>query len=353
MSNPFYYGGRVEPDQFVGRQSELRRIFTALEVAHTGQMQSVSVVGPRRIGKSSLLWYVTQRYHKYLQNATTYRFVYIDLQNARCHTLAGLLGEIITQLGLGGRIGKPSLVDFQDTILKLKNQGISPVICLDEFEELIERQTAFPVDVYDSWRSLINQHALAFIIASKTPLPALAQAGKYTSPFFNVFTSLRLGELTDSEARQLIARSADCDHPFSPHEQENLLRLAGKHPYKLQLAGSLLYDAKAQGAPMRWSRLRRDFYHQCEQAGLATPWRKTMGMRLTAAISWLVVTPATWLGRAMLEGVLRLKKDDVSQTTAWIFGAVLLIVSIGLLFGSITINPDEMWQLIERIRGNP
>ena len=55
MSNPFYYGGRVEPDQFVGRQSELRRIFAALEIAHTGQMQSVSVVGPRRIGKSSLL----------------------------------------------------------------------------------------------------------------------------------------------------------------------------------------------------------------------------------------------------------------------------------------------------------
>ena len=353
MSNPFFYGGRVEPDQFVGRQNELRRIFTALEVAHTGQMQSLSVVGPRRIGKSSLLWYVTQRYHKYLQNAKKYRFVYIDLQNAQCHTLAGLLSEIATQLGARGRIGHQPLIAFQNTITALRRDGFFPVICLDEFEELIERQTAFPVDVYDSWRSLINQHALAFIIASKTPLPALAQAGKYTSPFFNVFTLLQLGELTDSEARQLIARGATCQHPFSPREQENLLRLAGRHPYKLQLAGSLLYLAKAQGGPVRWSRLRREFYYQCEQAGLATPWWKTMGVRLTAAISWLVVTPATWLGRALLEGVLRLKKDDVSQTTAWMFGTGLIIAMIAILFGLITINPDEMLQLIERIRGNP
>jgi hypothetical protein len=174
MSNPFYYGGRVEPDQFVGRQSELRRIFTALEVAHTGQMQSVSVVGPRRIGKSSLLWYVTQRDSAFLQNAARYRFVYLDLQDARCHTLQGLLGQITTELGIRGKIGQLSLVTFQDAIIALKQQGILPVICLDEFEELVERQTAFPGDVYDSWRSLMNQHALAFITASKTPLPALA-----------------------------------------------------------------------------------------------------------------------------------------------------------------------------------
>jgi hypothetical protein len=202
-------------------------------------------------------------------------------------------------------------------------------------------------------RSLINQHALAFITASKTPLPALAQAGKYTSPFFNVFTSLPLGEFTDGEARQLIARGAHCDHPFTPQEQEKLLRLAGRHPYKLQLAGSLLYIAKAQGKPVHWSRLQRDFYHQCEQVGLAKPWRKTIGVRLAAAISWLVVTPATWLGRAMLEGVLRLKKDDVSQSTALMFGTGLIIAMIAILFGLIRINPNEMLQLIERIRGNP
>jgi hypothetical protein len=45
MSNPFYYGGRVEPDQFVGRQSELRRIFTALEVAQPGKCRVCRSLG--------------------------------------------------------------------------------------------------------------------------------------------------------------------------------------------------------------------------------------------------------------------------------------------------------------------
>jgi len=124
---------------------------------------------------------VTQRDSAFLQNAARYRFVYLDLQDARCHTLQGLLGQITTELGIRGKIGQLSLVTFQDAIIALKQQGILPVICLDEFEELVERQTAFPGDVYDSWRSLMNQHALAFITASKTPLPALAQAAIQSS----------------------------------------------------------------------------------------------------------------------------------------------------------------------------
>lgn len=66
MPNPFFYGGRVNPEQFVGRRAELQRIFAGLEVAHTGQMQSFSIVGPRRVGTSSLLFYVANRHAQYL-----------------------------------------------------------------------------------------------------------------------------------------------------------------------------------------------------------------------------------------------------------------------------------------------
>jgi hypothetical protein len=55
----------------------------------------------------------------------------------------------------------------------------------------------------------------------------------------------------------------------------------------------------------------------------------------------------------VLEGVLRLNKDDVSQSTALMFGTGLIIAMIAILFGLIRINPNEMLQLIERIRGNP
>lgn len=269
MPNPFFYGGRVSPEQFVGRVKELRRIFAGLEVTYTGQMQSFSVVGPRRIGKSSLLFYVANKYADYLQDAAPYRFAYLELQDARCHTLTGLLDGILAQLGAGERPGRASpLVEFQEAILALKRSGALPVVLLDEFEELVHRREQFTLDFYESLRYLMNQHALALITASKTPLIDLAQTLGYTSPFFNIFTHLPLGELTAEEARQLVARGATCDRPFTPTEQMEILTLAGNHPYKLQLAGSLLYLAKAENRPVDWGKLRREFVTQLQSVGL-------------------------------------------------------------------------------------
>ena len=101
MPNPFFYGGRVNPEQFVGRSAELQRIFAGLEVTHTGQMQSFSVVGPRRIGKSSLLFYIANKYARDLTQAAQYRFGYFELSDAHCRTLDGLLDGILKQLGGG------------------------------------------------------------------------------------------------------------------------------------------------------------------------------------------------------------------------------------------------------------
>jgi len=351
MPNPFFYGGRVEPEQFIGRRAELQRIFAGLEVAHTGQMQSFSVVGPRRIGKSSLLFYVAQRYARYLHDAAPYRFAYIELQDAHCHTLTGLLDGILKQLGAGQLVGNaPPLVEFQDAISALKARGILPVVCLDEFEELTYHRDQFTFECYESWRFLMNQHALAFITASKAPLIDLAQTLGYTSPFFNIFTHLPLGEFTDDEARALIARGATCDRAFTPTEQNELLLLAGKHPYKLQLAGSLLYLAKGESGAVDWAELRRAFQRQCELVGLETPIQKTLRARIGAALRWLFALPEL-LGRAILEGLLRLKKDDVSETTAWIVGAVLLVVLVLILLGYVSVNLEDALKLVERLRG--
>ncbi len=133
MPNPFYYGGHVNPEQFVGRKSELQRIFAGLEVAHTGQIQSFSVVDPGRIGKSSLLFYVTSRYRQYLGPSAKYRFAFVDLQSAECKTLDGLLKRILKELGVNSRgSDKMTLEKFQDAIIALKDGGALPVICLDE-----------------------------------------------------------------------------------------------------------------------------------------------------------------------------------------------------------------------------
>jgi len=54
MSNPFFYGNPVHPDQFIDRRREMRRITGRI----VNQGQSTAVVGEPRSGKTSLLDYL-------------------------------------------------------------------------------------------------------------------------------------------------------------------------------------------------------------------------------------------------------------------------------------------------------
>ena len=64
----------------MGRADILRDTFTELDATHKGQLSSVSIVGPRRMGRSSLLYHICQTYTQHLPNADNYRFHYVDLQ---------------------------------------------------------------------------------------------------------------------------------------------------------------------------------------------------------------------------------------------------------------------------------
>jgi len=238
-----------------------------------------------------LLFYIANRYSQYLQQSANYCVAYVELSDANCRTLDGLLKTILQRLGAGEMAGnKSALAEFQDAIVALNTGGKHPVVCLDEFEELTDHPDQFTLDLYDSWRYLINQHAVAFVTGSKTPLIDLQELG-FSSPFFNVFTHLPLGELTDDEARELIARCAECDRPFTPIEQSEAMLLAGNHPYRLQLAGSLAYEAKANGRAVDWAKLRNGFMQQLKQVGLEVDWKRSAKKfgreHQTTIFSWL------------------------------------------------------------------
>ena len=52
IENPFYHRGAIRRmDDFIGRDAEINQILGLLSNG-----QSVSLIGPRRIGKSSLLY---------------------------------------------------------------------------------------------------------------------------------------------------------------------------------------------------------------------------------------------------------------------------------------------------------
>lgn len=374
MPNPFVYGGRIEdPHHFVGRKAELQYIFDRLEaVVHTGQPQSISVVGPRRIGKSSLLYHLTQVYHQRLSQPEVYLCAYLNLQSAACQTLSGLLGTALQRLleqvqkvhkerdKVAQRLHKRlqaiqrghavTLVEFEETIKdigRLPGSRRWPVLCLDELECLIDEPTEFPLDVYQSWRSLISANQIIFIVASMTSLVELAQLGGLTSPFFNAFdrTLLPLGELTPAEAERLLERGRTCDRPFHDDECRRILRLAGHRPWRLQVVGSLVYEAKAGGRAVDWKVVRQRYDQQVRPRLTSQPWWRTALTKFSQALHWLVRSPK-YLGRLIL---LLLKRPTDEEPTNWLAGALTLIL-IGLVIAGV-IGWDEVKAWIELLLG--
>jgi hypothetical protein len=345
MPNPFFYGPCIQDERyFVGRRAELRQIFSAFETAYTGQVQPVSIVGPRRIGKSSLLIHVTQVYRQHLKNPAAYRFVYVDLDDPHCHTQAGLLGYILDALRCSGPAASSvlTLAAFADCLEQFNRQNACcTIICLDEFEHLARRRAEFPDEFFVGLRSLAQKACLSLLTASRIPLQELFPPGWQSSPFFNIFTLVELKNLTEAEADALVDRGRACDRPFSGDDCAELRKLAGENPYALQVAGSLLYEAKAQ-PPVDWARLRRDFHAQVNYALGHQPFEKKLAAWLAKAGRWLLHSPQH-LGRAVLD---LLKYDKAAESTAWIVGSVLIVVAILVLVRAV--DPALLIDLFKR-----
>lgn len=329
MPNPFFFAGKItNSEQFIGREKELKKIFGYLDTTHTGQIQHVSVVGQRRIGKSSLLYHISQIYSTQLSGHENYRFVYLDLDNPHCHTLYGLLHHILEKLDLPAP-AQPTLERFYDLIeQEHEKKKIWSVFLMDEFEHLSERASEFPDGFYESLRSLGNNNIVGLVTASQYKLQDLASQGKLTSPFFNIFHQIDLKEFTDAETKTLLERGRQSDRPFTEYECQQIIKLARNHPACLQLAAKSVYEAKEDNKPVNWGDIKQELRKQPPYRTAASPvlnWAVKI-------IKWPFVSLPQMVGRAFFD---ILKYEKSAPETNWIVGVILLAAAMGLLAGVI------------------
>jgi AAA+ ATPase superfamily predicted ATPase len=191
--NPFTNRGVITNEaDFIGREEQLGEIIERLRM-----LQSSSVVGERRIGKSSLLYHLAQTGARRIEDGR-YRFFYLDLQDARFHTAAGFFRATLKALGvapdtINGAIKDEqslnrNLIAFTDQLEALQQRGECIVLCLDEFEITFKHRDQFPEDFFDHMRSLLNIRKLAIVAASRKTRQTHSLEGKLTSPFYNLFT---------------------------------------------------------------------------------------------------------------------------------------------------------------------
>jgi DNA-binding CsgD family transcriptional regulator len=280
--NPFTYGNPIsDPHRFVGRAREIEQIFSRLRNV---EFESSSLVGERRIGKTSLLNYLAdpgvRRAHGL--NPDEYIFVYADLALLDATTTPPrlwqyLLRQIAPHLSpddselLEAVIAQaPALDNFAlaEVFDRLDVQKRHVVLLLDEFEN-VTRNNNFGPDFFYGLRSLAIHHHPALITSSRRELIELTHSEEIrSSPFFNIFANINVRLLTGTDAHSLI-QSALSDRVvrFTPPEIETLIRLAGTHPFFLQTAAHFLYQTHVQ----ELNSAERDRVWQDQYRAEATP----------------------------------------------------------------------------------
>src|SRR3974390_1975568 len=86
-----------DPKQFFGRRSEVRRILARLGA---DRPQSISLVGERRIGKSSLLYHLTCRegQDRHLADRSSLIIVFLDFQQLRNIAVENFFGLLMDEI---------------------------------------------------------------------------------------------------------------------------------------------------------------------------------------------------------------------------------------------------------------
>lgn len=261
MTNPFIFRGPVRNAQmFFGRSHELAEVAAFLR-----GNQSVSIVGPRKFGKTSLLYHLMrQEAWDRLGMDQSNLFAYLDCEvlgdsnheeifGALTSEIAAALDEREIEIDptLENAINQPSRLSFERAVRKLNQGGLRVVLILDEFERL-SANPHLDVNFFNALRSAAGRYQLAYLTASARPLIQLTYTNKQqeilSSPFFNIFAPLFLGMLSEAEAMEAITQPAMAgSRPFPDNVTQFIYNLVGGFPLGLQVACFHAWEVGANG----------------------------------------------------------------------------------------------------------
>lgn len=232
------------PKEFYGRKLEREAL-----VNRVRRGASTSIVGPRRIGKTWLIEYLIQVAPTEL--GSNYRVGYVDATLPGHETVSGFITSALEQIGI--RV-TPSdaylnLEILLEALDKLKASNLIPILCIDEFEGLNNRQE-FNQAFFTGLRA-VSQGGLGLVTVSKRTLFDIVGNDGYTSGFFNIFDTYTLKPFVSKEAREFVQAKGDQAN-LTRRERMYLLKYGQQQdqqqwpPLRLQLTGKMLLEDKGE-----------------------------------------------------------------------------------------------------------
>jgi hypothetical protein len=267
--NRYEFGRPIqEPGDFFGRRQEL---FNILSLLRAGGRQNVLLRGPRRMGKTSLLYMIKHT----LEEPKTRRLfdvprewdanlnrtcpVFITLQSVDLQSSVSvnqffqtLLEQICRALVIGQtairtiigdyatrsqEIGAANAVLEQLDAILGQRPGHRVVVLLDEYDE-VYRPAAGDLDT--ALRTVVSaEQRMTWIIASTLGL--YKESKSVGSPWFNVFLIVELGRMSQSAAQDLVQVPSRGERVYWRSDAVlSLLEETGMHPAFIQLFCSKL-----------------------------------------------------------------------------------------------------------------
>ena len=259
--NPFTFGNPIkDPARFYGRTADIRQIVNRLlSSAH----ESTSIIGERRIGKTSLLYHLANPESSTRLGLTPDKFclVYVDFQGLTDITPTRFWQRVLKKMARSvcDESLKPSiekllqqndfdLFDLEDLFQESQDKGLTIVLLMDEFEYVTENPN-FKSDFFGGLRALAIHHGVALIPATRRELVDLCHSDEIKgSPFFNIFANVVLRPFSRSEVNELLeGYTQNNELALMPQEKDFIWELAGGYPIFVQMAGHYLLDGRVQG----------------------------------------------------------------------------------------------------------
>ena len=282
-SGVFQTSTPVVGERFHNREVELKALARAIERLSAGEPQWVAILGPRKIGKTSLVLEAARR-----AQSDSLRVVALDVQEQGpvSDEIFRRLAVRVVDAALGSEMGESlerlaahptsyrnalqrskrfnSLpTDLRIEVVELVESEITPeqvgtwldlpqqlaaalglrfVIALDEFQELqgltVQRKAFSP---FMLMRSRWQKHrSVAYFISGSARSMLLALVNSQQSPFFQHFAIHELGPFTHSAGVGLLQQQSPAGRAIPAEVAELAVKSLTGHPFYLQLLGEEL-----------------------------------------------------------------------------------------------------------------
>jgi len=232
---------------FIGRVSLASKIYSRIGA---GRPQSVSIVGDLKIGKTSLINYLTdpQIMKTYLDSPASYIFIKISISENNIETLEQFVKLLSDQISQKSEYPFDNTLSYYDWFKKaaeaLTKEGRKLIIFLDDFN-LITQNENFPLEFFSFLRSMANNYNVAYVTTSYHDLQKLCISKDVEeSPFFNIFTNMTLRAFEKDKAQDFIRKHCP---DISSENSDILIKYAGRFPYQLKVACNTLKKIQNNG----------------------------------------------------------------------------------------------------------